>query len=521
MAFETTINQYLFMPNLKIISNLDCALFIDGDLIQEVKANVITKIPLDIGEYYVEAVSLINKDISLRRVVFLEYEKIFKIDLLASLMSNQKVREELDLIPKADELGFWGYVIKGSEIELIPYQFEEAQEFKDGFAIVKKGGWGVINKQEEVILDFEYERIDMFSRYLEDSSQEYSGFTVYKDGKSGFVGLDGQSIIPCEWEECIPSCDFIYCRGGKHLGDCLYSYEGIRVLSAKEIKPLYFVSSPPYMVINENGCGILDNNLKELVPIKFYQHREYDSESEDDIFMGVYSRQDRSITYSFYEYFDNTGFSWVLPYFDRDPSDVVRVRKHEVSVYAFYHIYNYPVVVVESTLEQFTPNLKTYQESGLDSDLVAKKETLDSVVELITREGIRKTLWRVEEIGVFYNERARIRHKDKWSYVDCNGNYLFDFKYDKVFDFNGREAVVHNEKGYGLIDHNGKEIIPCQYNKIFDGSDASIPVNCIIVQDFNGDEGVYDRDGNIVVQIKRGQRISLDKDGNIITRIEK
>ena len=75
MAFETTINQYLFMPNLKIISNLDCALFIDGDLIQEVKANVITKIPLDIGEYYVEAVSLIHKDISLRRVVFLEYER--------------------------------------------------------------------------------------------------------------------------------------------------------------------------------------------------------------------------------------------------------------------------------------------------------------------------------------------------------------------------------------------------------------------------------------------------------------
>ena len=196
--------------------------------------------------------------------------------------------------------------------------------------------------------------------------------------------------------------------------------------------------------------------------------------------MGVYSGQDRSITYSFYEYFDNTGFSWVLPYFDRDPSDVVRVRKHEVSVYAFYNIYNYPVVVVESTLEQFTPNLKAYQESGLDSDLVAKKETLDSVVELITREGIRKTLWRVEEIGVFYNERARIRHKDKWSYVDCNGNYLFDFKYDIVFDFNGREAVVHNEKGYGLIDYDGKELIPCQYNKIFDGSDASISVNCIM-----------------------------------------
>ena len=112
------------MPNLKIICNLDCNLYIDGDLVQEMKADVITKVPLEVGEYYVDVVPLFNKEVSLRRFVYLEFDKILKMDLLFVLQYDLKLRSKLDLVPQSNDSGLFGYNIKDTDINIIPYQLK-------------------------------------------------------------------------------------------------------------------------------------------------------------------------------------------------------------------------------------------------------------------------------------------------------------------------------------------------------------------------------------------------------------
>ncbi len=519
MAIETTINQCLIMPNLKIICNLDCNLFIDGDLVQEVKADVITKVPLEVGEYYVDVVPLFNKEISIRRFVFLEFDKILKIDLLFVLQYDFELRSKLDLVPQSNESGLFGYIIKDTDINIIPYQFDEAEAFLEEYAIVKKGKYGVINRKNEVVLDFVYDSIRMARP--RNNLDTIIGFVVSKKGMEGYVNKEGILVVPCQWKVCCLSDSFIYCHGDTAERDCLFSYDGTPVLTAKKITPLFDFASFPYLILTENGEGILDNNLKELVPAKFFSHREYDSESYRE--------------FVFREYYDSSGFSWVLPYYDRDASDAIRERVYSVKVYKYFDYDNcgglpVPVVILESSLNQFTPNLGAYhdrlQKPLGDEDIDnAQMETIESRYELITSKGVRISLWPSTIVGNFYGNRAPVCQKGKWSFVDINGKYLCDFKYDEVWNYFEGTAVVHNENGYGVIDEDGNEIIPCQYDYIYDGSgDGSIAIayvsmKYITVLDANQDEGVYDRNGNMVAPIKKGQRVFFDDNGNVLTSI--
>lgn len=525
------------MPNLKIICNLDCTLFVDGDLVQQLKADVISKVPLDIGEYYVDVVPLFNKDISVRRFVFLEFDKILKIDLLFALKNDLELRNKLTLVPQSNDSGLFGFNIKDTEINIIPYQYEMAQEFKDGFAIVKKGRWGVINKREEIILGFEYDNIYLSFLYL--GSQEKAGFFIYNNRKCGVASLTGEIIVPCLWKSCGLSSSFIFCQGERPKGDCLYNYEGELVFTADEIKPLYHLFSPPYLVFNDGKYGILDNNLNELVPVKFPSFHEYSSPPPVDILTIELFEEDDYTCYSFEEFFDDSGVSWVSPSFGRKASTV---KSFSVRIYNYAHTYNYPVVVLESTLERDINDPEAERNAELEAlaqrfnngyDIVneyhyaAKKEVLEHSIEMLTRDGKRINLWRIDGIGTFYEERAPIRQKNLWSFIDCNGVYLCDFKYDKVNDFIfGDTAIVHNEKGYGVIDRYGKEIIPCQYQAIHYGSDHPVlprdskSLKYFTVQDANQDEGVYDRRGNMIAPIKKGQRVSFDEKGNVITSIK-
>ena len=179
------------------------------------------------------------------------------------------------------------------------------------------------------------------------------------------------------------------------------------------------------------------------------------------------------------------------------------------------------------TISAFHALRRELSSRSLDDEDINESEieTIESRVEIITNKGERKSLWPSETVGQFCERRARVCQKGKWSFIDCNGIYLCDFKCDEVWDFFGGTSVVHNENGYGVIDKDGKEIIPCQYSYIYDGSGgdsravAYESIKYITVLDANQDEGVYDRKGNVIVPIKKGQVVILDENGNVFTRI--
>ena len=130
------------MPNLKILSDTDCIVFIDKEKAAEVSANVLAKIPLDKGEYYIEIISLIHNSLCHKVVLLIEYDRFLNTKFIPTLLASPVLWNDLHLIPDKNEDGLFGYIVAGTEITLIPHIYEKADFFVETFAIVKKGAWG-------------------------------------------------------------------------------------------------------------------------------------------------------------------------------------------------------------------------------------------------------------------------------------------------------------------------------------------------------------------------------------------
>ena len=457
-----------------------------------------------------EAIAIIHKDICFRDVIMLDYDRFVQIDLLSTLLTDTRVRTNLILVPRKNESNLYGYIIKGTNIPIIPYQFDDAEEFDAGYGVVKKGKYyGVINRLGERVLDCDYDEVII--RHIDESNLIY-GFDVAQEGEWGFIDKDGKTVVPCQWNVCAPCGAYIACQKIQPGSDCLYSFDGKLAYSADRITPLNFGVSSPFIITSHGRYGILDCHLKEIVPIKFVNYEQ--------------EFLDYHVTYSFKEFFDDSERRFT-PDLLGDYWKVIKKRVITLTVYSQISIL--PTAVLVSTLTKYFPSLGAYESYSKpfdeeDCDLNSPRtETIECIIEIITKEGNRVSLWPSDAIGLFVGGFAPVRQNNKWSFIDSRGNNICDFKYDKVCGFYKETAIVHNENGYGVIDKNGKEIIPCQYDWIYDGSTdyaeafAYESDKYITVKDSNEDEGVYDRSGELIVPIKKGQRIAFE--GNKINCI--
>jgi len=92
----------------------------------------------------------------------------------------------------------WGYVEPKEKLEpngklIIRLQYDTANKFKEGYAVVKKGGqWLLINPQGKVQYTFSAKRLDNL----------YEGFSIFQDNnnKHGFINLNGSVVIPSQFD---------------------------------------------------------------------------------------------------------------------------------------------------------------------------------------------------------------------------------------------------------------------------------------------------------------------------------
>ena len=108
----------------------------------------------------------------------------------------------------------------------------------------------------------------------------------------------------------------------------------------------------------------------------------------------------------------------------------------------------------------------------------------------------------VEDIAIVANGDL-----NKGGYLDIDGNFITEIKYDYCDDFDNGYAVVgigeDEDVKYGLINREGKEIIPCMYDKIDTvASEANIfyvtlSKEYYIVDNTNKRIARYDEDDNI------------------------
>ena len=84
--------------------------------------------------------------------VYDEKDNRFVIDITGSVFLKSKESD-----------GLYGYVDYDENV-VIPFQYENAADFSEGLAAVKKNGkWGYINKKGEVVIPFRWGHADLFS----------------------------------------------------------------------------------------------------------------------------------------------------------------------------------------------------------------------------------------------------------------------------------------------------------------------------------------------------------------------
>ncbi|MDR3182076.1 MAG: WG repeat-containing protein, partial [Planctomycetaceae bacterium] len=87
--------------------------------------------------------------------------------------------------------GKYGYVSRDC-VEVIPRQYDSAEPFSEGLALVKRNGkWGFIDKSGKEITELKYDDVGDFSEELTN---------VKRDGKYGFIDKTGKEIIEPKYE---------------------------------------------------------------------------------------------------------------------------------------------------------------------------------------------------------------------------------------------------------------------------------------------------------------------------------
>lgn len=68
-------------PCLKVISNADCHIIIDGNEVATIEANKLIKVPLDQGEYWIQAIPVANKIRPIEEAFTItDTDRIFRVD---------------------------------------------------------------------------------------------------------------------------------------------------------------------------------------------------------------------------------------------------------------------------------------------------------------------------------------------------------------------------------------------------------------------------------------------------------
>ncbi|EGC6734148.1 WG repeat-containing protein [Campylobacter coli] len=99
--------------------------------------------------------------------------------------------------------------------------------------------------------------------------------------------------------------------------------------------------------------------------------------------------------------------------------------------------------------------------------------------------------------GIFVSgDLIRVKIDGQWSFLDKNGEFAIEPKFDYVWSFGeGLVAVKLNGK-YGFIDKNGEFVIKPKFNAVWGFSEGLVAVK------LNGKWGFIDKSGKIVIESK-------------------
>lgn len=200
-ATSQTAAQGLLNAVLKIDTDLDCRVFVDGEEKGTATAGEVKRVNLRGGSYRLRFVALENSSFVVEKNFHVERdtEGLYNVELISQKIAaeereleeesrKQYLRQLPDdaLIPTNISKGNWQYLDREGKA-MMPFIYNHAYSFHEGLASVeKKGKWGYIDKAGIEIISIIYDEAYAFHKGLA---------KVCKDNKWGYINKDGKEVI--------------------------------------------------------------------------------------------------------------------------------------------------------------------------------------------------------------------------------------------------------------------------------------------------------------------------------------
>lgn len=336
------------------------------------------------------------------------------------IVDNNKTQseEEYDLIPvKIQRNGFFQYIdTKGTTV--IASQFERANYFSNGLALVKvpkeNGKYGFINKNGSFVIQPEYEEATTFNEGL--------AWVVREGGIPEVIDTTGKLVFGLKEAEDVKNFSeglAPFSVKQKDTGDCLWGY--VNKSGTVVIQPQYsqvgsFSNGKASVPNDEDQWGYIDKNGHLIINYQFDAIRKFDD--NDCAVVGLYNTNEIK---SYYGLIDNTGKYLINPRYD--------------------HLYS------------IGKGLYAFRENG-------KYGWCNKTGEILVQPQFDRVL------PFSAGDLLPINIGGRCGYADKDGKIVINPQFNNSFSFHSSYAIVEIGGKNGLIDQTGKFIVNPQFEQI-------------------------------------------------------
>ena len=429
--------QILMNTYLKVLSNIACRVLVDFEEKAIVEADCLYKLPLALGEYYVQFVSIDNNsDIIEKEISLLHGDVLERVDLKTVKRERQKKMERqknMEWLPYI-EGGKMGFKAKETGEVILEAMYDFVQPFSEGFASVKLNAkCGFIDKTGMTVVPCIYDCAECFSGGLA---------CVQQDGKYGFVDHTGKLLVPCIYDRAECFSGGLACvqqdgkygfvdHTGKLLVPCIYDHANS-------------FSGGLACVRQDGKYGFVDQTGKLSVPCIYDRAKSFSGG------LACVQQNDK------YGFVDQSG-RIIIP-FIYDNGECFSEGLACVKQWCGYGF-------IDQTGKEIIPCI--YSRARSFSEGLAPVELQFRRSGFIDRSG-RWVGNLYEYVFGFRNGLSVVRngYKNGYGFIDRTGKIVIPCIYDEACSFNeGDIACIKQNGKYGFINKSGDLLIPCVYDK--------------------------------------------------------
>ena len=454
------------MASIKIITDSQCDIYIDGDFISNIEPNKLKKISLEAGEYWVQIVCCSDTNKKYEEVVNLQYDKVIKTDFKNSPDYQNPEVIKTDTEQECDTTSVF------SAIDLS----ETKQEIKkveplDKVLVKQKGKYCILDVRENTPITDWYDNIE---------SHLYIHTKVEKAGKYGLIDSNGKEIVPCIYDEIGSINEEGFVRVRKN---CKY---GIVAPDGRETVPCIYdemeeIDDKGFVVIKTNGkYGTIDCFGKQLIqPFSAYKLYFFEGLASD-------SKKGKS------GYINGKGENVIQCIYD----DVDSFNNG----YATVRVKDTKQIIDKTGNVTYSDN-KNYD--SIDTFLARKgfaivsKDDKDGIIS-VTGKVIAPCIYDDIDFGYHDDKPITVCIDEKYGWLDTNGKKITPCKYDEIKSIESNANVTFARLGskYGLIDIEGEELTEFIYDSCEDYPSFN---NDLVWVERNGKFGYINTKGEEVI----------------------